>query len=119
MHTLPINIPIKTNMHKSSSFSKLSASPSPSQSPVQSSSLPSRINHKKVVLYGAPFKNNETISTLLKDCVDELNTETITKIMKDVEENKKDSITVITCTETKAVAYCQRLVENGLIAGVE
>jgi hypothetical protein len=33
--------------------------------------------------------------------------------------SNKDSITIITCNETKAFTYCQRLVENGLDAYIE
>jgi len=121
MHTLPINIPSKKTIYKSTSYSKLSPSPSlsPSQSPIQSSSVPLYSSQKKVVLYGMPFKNKDSISTLLKDCVVELNTENINKIMNDAEINNNESFTVITCNETKAFTYCQRLVENGLLAAVE
>ena len=127
MHTLPINIPRTNNtiMHKSTSFTK-SPSPSPSSSftsssltPIQSSSLPFRLAQKKVVLYGAPFKNNESISYLIKDCIDEVDNENITKKINEAKMSNKDSITIITCNETKAFTYCQRLVENGLDAHIE
>lgn len=119
MHpTVPINIP-RQMMHKSASFSK-----SPSSSQTQSPSIHSplqtvRISQKKVVLYGAPFKNSETISNLLKDCIDVLDTESIAKIIDEARTNNTGSVTIITCNPIKAFTYCQNLVENGLNARIE
>jgi UTP-glucose-1-phosphate uridylyltransferase len=74
---------------------------------------------KKVILYGTPFKNRETIQLLLQDCIDEIDEECAKQVIDNATINKESGITVITCDEHKAFQYCQNLVENGLDAIIE
>ena len=114
----PISIPIPNMKHKECITSlNLSRTypPSPSNSPKTANNI-----YKRVVLYGTPFKNKETVKMLLEDCVDELNDEEIKNIIDRSETNKEKGVTIIrTIDEHKANKYCQNLVENGLDATIE
>lgn len=113
MSTLPISIPGRAQISKTQSMLNLCKSfpPSPSSSPQTNLAV------KRVVLYGAPFKDTLTISMLLQECIQEIDSDKADKIIR--EAVKKDFATVITCDEEKAFRYCQSLVENGLIAKIE
>jgi hypothetical protein len=115
MSAIPISIPGRAQMPKSASLTNLlsKSCPSPSSSPQTNMS----IALKRVVLYGTPFKNKETISQLLQECIQEIDTEKAEKIIR--ESENKEFATVITCDEKKAFRYCQNLVDNGLLAKIE
>jgi hypothetical protein len=73
-----------------------------------------------VVLYGAPFKNTETIGTLLNECIEDLNDNDIRDLLDKSNNAKgKGIILITTIDEKKATRYCQNLVENGLNATIE
>ena len=114
--TTPIYIPIPNikKIDKTHTYLSKTYPPSPTNSPK------SLISLKRVVLYGTPFKNKDTIKLLLQDCVEELNEDDIKEIVDNSENKKTEGITVITtCDEKKAFKYCQNLVENGLNAIIE
>ena len=130
MTSKPINIPIVSNINKnnkriahspSSSSSSLSTSVSASFTPTQmniptSTSSPPKNSKKNLILYGAPFKNKDTVSTLLQDCV-KINKEVADKVIAEVEEKKYAKI--ITCDPIKANIYCKNLIDNGLCVLLE
>ena len=113
MPTVPISISGHGPIPKTQSMPNLSKSfpPSPSNSPQIHTLM------KRVVLYGTPFKDKTTLAMLLRECVEEIDSEKADKIIREAE--KKDFATIITCDEKKAFRYCQSLVENGLIAKIE
>lgn len=118
--TTPIYIPIPNIQKIEKNYSYLSKTYPPSPSPSPTNSLKSLISLKKVVLYGTPFKNKDTIKLLLQDCVEELNEEDIKEIVDNTENKKANGVTVITTyDEKKAIQYCQNLIENGLNAIIE
>jgi hypothetical protein len=109
-----ISIPITIKpIYRNTSATNLSKCQSPSQSPSSTQS----VSLKRVVLYGIPFKNKDTISTLLQECIDDMSPERANEIIEKSEN--KSSISIITCTEKNAFRYCQNLVENGLDAHIE
>jgi hypothetical protein len=135
MSSKPINIPIVSNINKnnkriahspSSSSSSLSTSVSASFTPTQmnipissdsnAKSYPPKNSKKNLILYGAPFKNKDTVSTLLQDCV-KINKEVADKVIAEVEEKKYAKI--ITCDPIKANIYCKNLIDNGLCVLLE
>lgn len=133
MASKPINIPIvrnikKTNKkiaHSPSSSSSLSTSASftPNHTVISTSidthtgnTHTSNKNTKTIILYGAPFTNKKTVSTLLQDCV-QINKETADKVIAEVEKNKYAK--VITCDIMKANIYCKNLIDNGLCVLLE
>ena len=127
--TTPINIPCPISRSQkltanSSYLSKTYPPSSYSSSPSAPSALSNSpkttsITMKKVILYGTPFKNRETIQMLLQDCIDEIDEESAKQVIDNATINRDSSITVITCDEKKAFRYCQNLVENGLDAIIE
>jgi hypothetical protein len=114
--TTPIYIPIPNikKIEKIPQYLSKTYPPSPTNSPK------SLLSVKRVVLYGTPFKNKDTMKMLLQDCVEELNEDDIKQIVEDANYKNKEGVTVIrTCDERKAFKYCQNLVENGLDASIE
>jgi len=87
---------------------------SPSQSPSCNYSPPKL---RRVTLLGGPFKNEETVRSLLRLCVPELSQERIGEVVQECQAKRMAH--VITCPETKAHQYVVNLVENGLYADVE
>jgi len=114
--TTPIYIPIPNvkKIDKTHQYLSKTYPPSPTNSPKTITNL------KRIVLYGTPFKNKDTVKMLLKDCIEDLNDEQIKQIVYKSEYNKHTGITIIrTYDEKKAFRYCQNLVENGLDATIE
>ena len=112
----PIYIPLPNikRIDKNSHYLSKTYPPSPSGSPQTNTCL------KRVVLYGTPFKNKDTIKMLLEDSIEELNKEQIENIVNKSDFTKHIGTTVITThDEKKAFRYCQNLVENGLDAKIE
>jgi ATP-dependent Clp protease adapter protein ClpS len=114
MHTMPITICQSKNAiippNKITSTNQQIHSPS-------SSPKPNITQIRQVILYGGPYKNKDTMTQLLQDCVKGISEEKAKVIVE--EAHLHTQATIITCKENEAYVYCQNLIENGLLVKIE
>lgn len=75
-------------------------------------------SRRKVLLHGGPFVNINTVKMLLRVCVPSL-CETEASRIAHSSTLSNQTVVVIECSEESAYTYCQRLVDNGLLASIE
>lgn len=72
---------------------------------------------RKVLLHGGPFVNIHTVKMLLQVCIPSLSDTDASRVAHSSTLSHQ-TVVVVECSEENAHTYCQRLVENGLIASI-